>query len=169
MVAIATTIGFYIIMPRQLTNTILRDIDTLVREIHALYESKFKHYDLQRGQFIFLTRVYENPGISLSHLSYELKLDKTTITRAIQKLIDSRYLIKQQDAVDKRIWHLFYTDKCKELYNEIIMEKNRIISICFNGVSDEESTIFKKIVNIISNNISNEWDKSINKNIKTGG
>ncbi|MDQ5921679.1 MAG: hypothetical protein QG673_1738 [Pseudomonadota bacterium] len=139
-----------------------------MREIHALYESKFKNYDLQRGQFIFLTRIYENPGISLTHLSYELKLDKTTITRAIQKLIDSGYLIKQQDESDKRVWHLFSTDKCKKLYHDIIAEKNRMISICFNGVSEGESDIFRKIVNVILNNISNEWDKTINKNITTG-
>ena len=153
MVVNATIIGFYIIMTSQLTNTILRDIDTLVREIHALYESKFKNYDLQRGQFIFLTRIYENPGISLSDLSYELKLDKTTISRAIQKLIDSGYLIKRQDEIDKRMWHLFSTDKCKELYHEIITEKNRIILICFNGVEPAEINNFSKIVNIISNNI----------------
>lgn len=155
-------------MSSQLSNAILRDIDTLVREIHALYESKFKSYALQRGQFIFLTRIYENPGISLSDLSYELKLDKTTITRAIQKLIDSGYLIKQQDEIDKRVWHLFSTDKCKELYDEIITEKNRIILICFNGIDPAEVNNFAKIVNIILNNISNEWDKLINKNLKFG-
>lgn len=151
-------------MSNQLTNTVLRDIDTLIREIHALYESKFKHYDLQRGQFIFLTRVYENPGISLRNLSYELKMDKTTITRAIQKLIDSKYIYKQQDTSDKRIWHLYASEKSKQIYSEIITEKNRVTSICFKGVSADESAIFKKIVNTISSNISNEWNKSISTN-----
>ena len=84
-------------MSVQLINTILRDIDTLTREIHALYELKFKNYDLHRGQFLFLTRVYENPGITLGNLSYELKMDKTTITRAIQKLIDYGYVYKEQN------------------------------------------------------------------------
>lgn len=154
-------------MSNQLTSTILRDIDTLIREIHALYESKFKNYDLQRGQFMFLTRVYENPGISLKELAYELKMDKTTITRAIQKLIDSKYLNKSQDLTDKRVWHLNASEKCKQLYSEIIAEKNRIISICFSGVDPDEIMIFSKIVNIISSNISKEWDKSISKNIGT--
>lgn len=150
-------------MSNQLTSTILRDIDTLIREIHALYESKFKNYDLHRGQFIFLTRIYENPGISLRNLSYELKMDKTTITRAIQKLIDSNYVYKQQDVSDKRIWHLYASEKCKQLYSEIITEKNRISSICFSGVEANEVGIFSKIVNTISSNISKEWDKSISK------
>ena len=162
MVAIATIIK-YNIMQNQLTTTALRDIDTLVREIHTLYESKFKYYDLQRGQFIFLTRIYENPGISLSDLSYELKMDKTTITRAIQKLIDAKYIKKQQDDADKRLWHLYALDKCQKVYHEIIAEKNRIMSICFNGVAPEDSIIFNNVVNTISKNISHEWNKSINK------
>ena len=175
-------------MSKQLTTTILRDLDTLVREIHALYESKFKNdnipddkidnrpysNDNYKGRVLtnflisFLTRVYENPGISLSDLSYELKMDKTSITRAIQKLIDSEYITKIQDLDDKRIWHLFTTEKCKDLYAEIIAEKNRIISICFNDVNHDETNMFSRIVNLISNNINREWNKSINKNIKVG-
>ena len=162
MVIIATIIK-YSRIKNQLISTTLRDIDTLVREIHALYESKFKHYDLQRGQFIFLTRIHENPGISLRDLSYELKMDKTTITRAIQKLIDAKYIEKQQDCIDKRLWHLYSLDKCKKVYHEIIAEKNRIMSICFNGVNPNDSIIFNNVVNAMSKNINIEWNKSINK------
>lgn len=151
-------------MSNQLTNTILRNIDTLTREINALYESKFKDYNLQRGQFIFLTRIYENPGISLSELAYELKMDKTTITRAIHKLIESGYIYKQQDLHDKRLWHLYATARCQVIYGEIISEKNRIIAICFNGIDSAEINIFCQIINVISNNISLEWNQSINKN-----
>ena len=159
-----TTIIKYSIMSNQLNSTILRDMDTLIREIHTLYELKFKSHDLQRGQFIFLTRIYENPGISLSDLSYELKMDKTTITRAIQKLIDAKYINKQQDNADKRLWHLYALDKCKNVYQEIIEEKNRIMSICFNGLNPKDIIIFDDIVNKISKNINIEWNKSIYKN-----
>lgn len=151
-------------MSMQLINTILRDIDTLTREIHTLYELKFKDYDLHRGQFLFLTRVYENPGITLGNLSYELKMDKTTITRAIQKLIDDGYIYKKQNANDKRMWHLYASETCNKLYSEIVAEKNRIISICFDGVDPEEVVIFSKVVNLISENINNEWEKLISKN-----
>jgi DNA-binding MarR family transcriptional regulator len=152
----------------QLKNTVIRDLDTLIREIHTLYESKFKNYDLRKGQFIFLTRVSEHPGISLGELAYELKMDKTTITKAIQKLIDSGYINKKQDINDKRIWHLYTTDKCKNLYDQIIAEKNRVFSICFNGISTDEINSFCKIVNTISNNITLEWHRSIKHSIKSG-
>ena len=152
-------------MSNQLKSNILRDIDTLIREIHALYEFKFKSYDLQRGQFIFLTRIYENPGISLSDLSYELKMDKTTITRAIQKLIDAKYIKKQQDNIDKRLWHLYALDKCTKIYDDIIAEKNKIMSTCFKDVNADDIEIFDNVVNKISKNINIEWNKSINKKL----
>lgn len=151
-------------MSVQLINTILRDIDTLTREIHALYELKFKNYDLHRGQFLFLTRVYENPGITLGNLSYELKMDKTTITRAIQKLIDYGYVYKEQNINDKRMWHLYASEKCNKLYSEIVAEKNRIISMCFDGIDPEDIAVFSKVVSLISDKVNNEWEKLMIKN-----
>ena len=60
----------------------------LARSIQSISDVKFKEFNLQRGQFIFLTRVCENPGFNQIDLSNLLKVDKTTTTKAIQKLID---------------------------------------------------------------------------------
>ena len=44
----------------KLHNDLLRDIGTLARTIHYLHDLHFKELALQRGQFIFLTRICEN-------------------------------------------------------------------------------------------------------------
>ena len=73
----------------KLHNDLLRDIGTLARTIHYLHDLHFKELALQRGQFIFLTRICENTGINQNDLSLLLKVDKSTTAKAVQKLTGS--------------------------------------------------------------------------------
>jgi DNA-binding MarR family transcriptional regulator len=146
-------------MDSSLTSTLLRDLDNLVREIHTIYESSFKNFSLQKGQFAYLTRICEHEGINLADLSFQLRVDKTTTTKAVQKLILSNLIIKEQDTLDKRIWHLFPTDKTRELYSQIILEKNRVLELCFAGFNSKEQISFGNLVTKMAANIAKEWEK----------
>ncbi len=110
-----------------LHSTIFRDIDDLSKHINNVYESIFKRYGLHRGQFAFITRIVENEQISLKKLAQNLRLDKTTVTRAIQKLETAGYITKIQDNNDYRLFHLCATKSGIDLYHNIITEKNQII------------------------------------------
>lgn len=146
-----------------LTSTLLRDLDNLIREIHTIYEANFKSYSLQKGQFAYITRVCENEGINLAELSFRLKVDKTTTTKAAQKLINSGFIIKVQDDLDRRVWHLYPTNKTRELYSQIIGEKNRVLELCFSGFSDNERNQFAGLVAKMLINIAGEWEKTVYK------
>ncbi len=52
----------------KLDDVILREIGALTRTIHAIIEIKFKELNLQKGQSIYLTRIYENPGLTMMEL-----------------------------------------------------------------------------------------------------
>ena len=80
----------------KLHNDLLRDIGTLARTIHYLHDLHFKELALQRGQFIFLTRICENTGINQNDLSLLLKVDKSTTAKAVQKLTAAGYINRQR-------------------------------------------------------------------------
>ncbi|WP_411681287.1 MarR family winged helix-turn-helix transcriptional regulator [Clostridium thailandense] len=121
---------------------------------------KFKEIKLQKGQFIFLTRICENQGINQIDLSNLLKVDKTTTTKATQKLIEAGYIDKKRDDVDKRIWRLYPKEKALEVYSFIIEEENRNIKICFNNFSAEEKELVNKLVKKMRENIENDWKET---------
>jgi DNA-binding MarR family transcriptional regulator len=73
----------------------LRFVGLLSRTINSRSDFKYKQLGLQKGQYMFLTRVCENPKINLVDLSNMLKVDKATTTKAIKKLIDIGYINKK--------------------------------------------------------------------------
>lgn len=136
---------------------ILREIGNLSRCIHSISDLKFKEINLQKGQFTFLTRICENQGINQVDLSNLLKVDKTTTTKAIQKLIEAGYIYKKRDDVDKRMWRLYPRERALEIYTFIIEEENRNIGICLNNFSVEEKELVSKLVKRMRENIENDW------------
>lgn len=135
---------------------------TLSRCINSISDIKFKKLNLQKGQFTFLTRVCENPGINQIDLSNLLKVDKTTTTKVMQKLIEAGYINKKRDDIDKRMWRLYPEEKSLDVYTLVIQEENRNIEVCFNNFTEEEKLLAYQLVKKMGENIENDW-KEIKK------
>ncbi|SDF20794.1 MarR family winged helix-turn-helix transcriptional regulator [Sporomusa acidovorans] len=140
-----------------LKNQVLREVGALARCIQSISDIQYRNYNLQRGQFIFLTRICEHPGINLIELSHILKVDKATTTKAVQKLMQENYIVRERDRADKRMWHLFPSTKAKEVYPCIIEEENRYIEICFQGFTQKEKDHVGRLLKKMRENIEQEW------------
>lgn len=136
---------------------VLRFVGALYRAINSKADSKYKQFDLQKGQYMFITRVCENPGINFMDLSNMLKVDKTTTTKAVKKLIDIGYLNKQQDENDKREYKLTPTNKALDVYEFIIREESKQFEISFKGFSEEEKQMATRLIKRMSENIEEYW------------
>jgi DNA-binding MarR family transcriptional regulator len=92
-----------------------------------------------------------------------LKVDKTTTTKAVKKLIDADYVYKELDEKDKRGYNIMPTDKTLKIYDLIIEEENRNIEICFKGFSKEEKEISMTLIEKMSKNVEKDWIKIKNR------
>lgn len=142
---------------RELEFKVLRFVGTLSRAINSKADYKYKKFDLQKGQYMFITRVCENPGINFVNLSNMLKVDQATTTKAVRKLIDIGYLNKEQDENDKRGYKLTPTTKALEVYEFIIEEESKQLEISFKGFSEEEKQMATRLIERMSENIEDYW------------
>ena len=140
-----------------LTHQFLREVGAVARCVQSLSDVNFKKLALQRGQFVFLTRICESPGLHLLELSQLLKVDKATATKAVQKLEAEGYVRKEQNQTDKRMVHLFPTERAQEAYPELIAEENRYLACCFTGMTKEEQALAETLIERIRENIETEW------------
>ena len=65
---------------------ILREIGMIARALDSISNIEFKEYELTKGQYLYLVRICENPGIIQEKLSEMIKVDRTTAARAIKSL-----------------------------------------------------------------------------------
>jgi len=110
-IAFATKIGTKELIMKEM----LREIGMIARALDSTSIIEFKEYDLTKGQYLYLGRICENPGIIQVKLAEMIKVDRTTAARAIQKLEMNGFIEKKDDQHNKKIKKLFPTEKGKKV------------------------------------------------------
>ncbi|ULT59293.1 MarR family transcriptional regulator [Neobacillus drentensis] len=144
---------------------ILREIGMIARALDSISNIEFKEYDLTKGQYLYLVRICENPGIIQEKVAEMIKVDRTTAARAIKKLEMNGFIEKKDDANNKKIKKLFPTEKGKNVYPFIRRENDYSNHVALAGLSETEvETIFNLLQRVRENiEIDWEWVKKGNK------
>ena len=67
---------------------ILREIGMIARALDSISNIEFKEYDLTKGQYLYLVRIYENPGLNQEELSYILIRLNNPEGKVIKAIVD---------------------------------------------------------------------------------
>ncbi|GGB84138.1 MULTISPECIES: MarR family winged helix-turn-helix transcriptional regulator [Staphylococcus] len=136
---------------------ILRDIGIIARALDSISNIEFKDINLSKGQFVYLVRIYENPGIIQEQLVEMLKIDRATASRAIKNMENNGLITKKSQKENKKNKLLYATEKGEELYSFIIRENEHSNSVALEGLTETEITTLVKLLDKVKNNISEDW------------
>ncbi|WP_314062295.1 MarR family transcriptional regulator [uncultured Vagococcus sp.] len=136
---------------------VLREIGTIARTLDAISNIEFKEYSLTKGQYLYLVRICENPGIIQDKLADNLKVDSSTAARAIKKLEKNGFIKKVQPLDNKKNKELFPTDKGKQVCQFIIKEHLYSESVALSGFATDEVTQLLSMLQRVQTNIESDW------------
>ncbi|MFB3162463.1 MarR family winged helix-turn-helix transcriptional regulator [Neobacillus sp. 179-J 1A1 HS] len=137
---------------------ILREIGMIARALDSISNIEFKEFELTKGQYLYLVRICENPGIIQEKVAELIKVDRTTAARAIQKLEMNGFIEKKDDQHNKKIKKLFPTEKGKNVYPFIKSENDYSNSVALEGFSEEEVDTIFNLLQRVRKNIEKDWE-----------
>lgn len=137
---------------------ILREIGMIARALDSISNIEFKELELTKGQYLYLVRICENPGIIQEQLLELLKVDRSTATRAIQKLELNGFIEKEPDTENKKIKRLFPSEKGKEAYPFIKRENEHSNHVALEGFTETEAELAALLLRRIRKNIEKDWE-----------
>ncbi|MNU97850.1 Transcriptional regulator HosA [compost metagenome] len=137
---------------------ILREIGVIARALDSISNIEFKEYDLTKGQYLYLVRICENPGIIQEKLAEMIKVDRTTAARAIQKLEVNGFIEKKEDRHNQKIKKLFPTEKGENVYPFIKKENDYSNAVALEGFSQKEAETIFNLLQRVRNNIEKDWE-----------
>lgn len=149
-----------------LENT-LRLIGTISRALDSIANVEFKELNLARGQYLYLVRIMEHPGIIQERLSELIAVDRTTSNRAVKKLIEQGLVSKQSDPINQKIKHLFVTPVGEQHANVILKENAYSTKASLAGLSNDEIKTLNALLKKMDQNVSQDWlavKKGISRN-----
>lgn len=137
---------------------ILREIGMIARALDSISNIEFKEYDLTKGQYLYLVRICENPGIIQEKLAEMIKVDRTTAARAIKKLEVNGFIEKKDDEQNKKIRRLFPTEKGKKVFPFIKRENDYSNAVALEGFSEKEAEIIFNLLQRVRKNVEKDWE-----------
>lgn len=126
------------------------------RSILRFLTGHLKSYSITPEQWTVLKRVYENDGIKQKELSFIADKDPATLAKILDILERDQYIMRKTNHSDRRSYFIFITEKGVELRNAVHEHVEHVFKQVIEGISNEELTIFTKVLQQIEKNtISN--------------
>jgi len=107
--------------------------------------------EITPGQLIVLYALYRGDGIPITELGKKVFLDNSTLTGLIDRLERSGLVFRKGAPEDRRSYYIYLTEKAFGIQNKIMSTAADIQREMTAGCTDEEITVFKKVLlNIFS-------------------
>ncbi|MFF2908677.1 MarR family winged helix-turn-helix transcriptional regulator [Paenibacillus sp. NPDC057934] len=143
---------------------ILREVGMIARCFESISNIEFKEIHLAKGQYLYLVRICENPGIIQERVADMLKVDRTTASRSIKNLVSGGLIEKQSDPDNKKILKLYPTAEGRRIYPFLKREEEYSNSVALQGFSEAELEVALKLLHRMRTNIETDWEL-----VKKGG
>ncbi|QUE87143.1 MarR family winged helix-turn-helix transcriptional regulator [Exiguobacterium alkaliphilum] len=136
----------------------LREIGMIARALDSISNIEFKELELTKGQYLYVVRICEEPGIIQEKLAELIKVDRSTAARAIQKLEREGFIRRVDDPHNKKIKRLHPTEKGQAVYPLILREHDYSTDVALAGLSDQEAEQLLRLLKRVRHNIEGDWD-----------
>ena len=126
-------------------------------KLTSIFRTLANQCGLSYSQYCILMKI-DSSGISMSRLANRLGLDKSTLTRNINVLLNRDLVEKFQDPKDLRVYKVILSDEGekikKHLYTELDHFTSELLASLDNNIQDEIYLLDKLVQKLDSYEIS---------------
>jgi DNA-binding MarR family transcriptional regulator len=129
-----------------------RMLGALHRNGRNYFYRELAPFGLGGGVHSFLMVLYERDGLSQNELSAILNFDKAHATRAVQKLLKLGFITREQDEKDRRLYHIYLTEKARAHQHEIDNVLRTWMNVITAGLSKDELETLNQLLEKMTDN-----------------
>ena len=137
-----------------------RCITILDRLMKMYYDHRLSDFDIGWGQQFYVEYIYDHPGASAQEMVRYIHVDKATLTKTIKKLMEIDYIKIVVDEKDRRIKHLYLTEKALPAARRIKEIHSSFYTALSSGISEPNIQSTEQILEQMMTNIhSKVWHR----------
>ncbi|WP_407893556.1 MarR family winged helix-turn-helix transcriptional regulator [Lacticaseibacillus sp. N501-2] len=142
----------------------LRQIGVIARALDSISNIEFREVDLTRGQYLYLVRIVETPGIIQAQLGDQLKVDRATVARSVAKLCRQGLVEKHPDPHNAKRQRLYATAAGQKAYDPIRRENAYSLAMATKHLTTEQIATLTQLLATMVENVDHDWQF-----VKNGG
>jgi MarR family transcriptional regulator for hemolysin len=106
-------------MPQNLDRELLYVLHDVARLMRTRADQRARTYGMTRAQWVILSRLERQPGLSQNEMAAIVEVEPITIARLVDRLQASGFVERRADPKDRRIWRLHLTPAAEPMLAEI--------------------------------------------------
>ena len=116
------------------------------QKAHGDFKKRLHSYGLTPIQHLVLEALWDEDGLSVGDIGKRLVFDGATLSGVLDRLAAGGWVLKQSDAVDKRMLRICLTRKSKDLETELSVVRNKTNEDLLARFSLEEKVLLKRLL-----------------------
>ena len=104
----------------------------------AFFDEVETKYGVSIAEWRVILTLVSEPGLSAADITNRWAMEKMSVNRAIQRLVDSGNVARSRDPEDRRSYRLTLTAKGRKLYEKIAPAANKRYAELTSAISGEE-------------------------------
>ncbi len=116
---------------------------TIMRSVASLFEDRF---GISIPEWKVLAIIHEAPGLSAVAVARLAQMDTVAVSRAVTKLMDIGYVVRELDTEDRRRSVLNLSTEGNDLYAQVAPLALEIEASLFEELTDQEMQVFQKVL-----------------------
>ncbi|GGA11047.1 MarR family transcriptional regulator [Paenibacillus marchantiophytorum] len=130
------------------------------RRMTQLLNVSFQPYDITTEQWVVLSRLVEEDGITQKLLAIRAEKDQTNITRILDQLERKGLVERRANETDRRSFLTYITDQGRALNDILTPIERRAIASLLNQFSEEQVQLLRGMLAQVTNK-ANEGIKEL--------
>ena len=154
---------FLYCMPMLLSKEIAVELNLTGCKLKQFIASKLRQQDvpLTPEQFLLIDLLWNQGPMSQQQLADQMQKDKNSVTKLVDAIERKGFVVRQQNALDRRSNTLVLTEKALELRDGAKQKGISILDEMLDGISETELRAFLATLNKLSANMTiDEEDQS---------
>lgn len=131
-------------------------LQTISIQTRKSYSDQLRELGLYIGQQLALNHLWEQDGITQSELKEKIGSEASTVSNMLKKLEQDNIIVRRREDKDSRIFRVYLTDKGRELKGPIEDIWSKHEEQLLKGILPEELLLLRRILEQMSNNLSEE-------------
>ena len=130
------------------------------RLMKMYYDHGLSEYEIGWGQQFYVEYIYEYPGATPQEMTDRFRVDRATLTKTIRKLTEVEYIRVEGDEKDRRVKHLYLTDKALPAAKRIKEIHAEFYETFRSGLTSDELETAERLLLKMADNINQKvWHR----------
>jgi len=129
-----------------------RSLSLLAKTYFGALTKRLEHLEIERHYSVLIVIEGAGEGCTQQHICKSMRIDKVSMVRIIDYLIEKKYVKKLLNENDRREHFIALTPKARKIMPEIYTEIEGLNDVAFKGISKEKRKEFYRQMALIYTN-----------------